>query len=125
MPLKYMPPSVVFLTGCQDEQNQVITVTSISPRSVRHWQRVILWKGRRSWRTRHEGGERSFLTYRNKSKVSTRAYDVALSVTFSSLCLPRTLQKSFQLLHTCVEGFHWHISTCVPEMPESQLSRLT
>lgn len=124
MPLKYVPPSVACLTGCQDKQNQVITLTSISPKSVRHWQRVMLGKGRRGWRSRQEGGEKSFLTYRNKSKVSTRACDVVLSVTFSSLRLPRALRKSLQLLHTRVEGFHWHISTRVPEMPESQLSRL-
>lgn len=124
MPLKYVPPSVAYRIGCQDKQNQVITLTSISAESVRHWQRVMLGKGRRGWRYKQEGGKKSFITFRNKSKVSTSAWDAVLSMTFSSLCLPRALRKSLQLLHTRVEGFHWHIGMRVLEMPESRLSRL-
>lgn len=124
MPLKYVPPRVAYFIGCQDKQNQVITLTSISAESVRHWQRVMLGKGRRGWRYKQEGGKKSFITFRNKSKVSTSVWDAVLSMTFSSLCLPRALRKSLQLLHTRVEGFHWHISTRVLEMPESRLSRL-
>lgn len=112
-----MPPCMEFLSGCQDKQNQVITLTSISPKSLRHWQGVILGKGRRCCRGRWEGGEKSLTISKNQSKVSMRVCATVLSVTFSSLFLPRALQKSFQLLHTQVEGSHWHISTRVPEMP--------
>lgn len=124
VPLKHMPPSVEFLSGCQDKQNQAITLTSTSLKCVRHWQGVTLGKERRCYRRRQEGGEKSVIINRNKSTVSTRAFGIVLSVTFSSLRLPRALQKSFWLLHTRVEGFHWHISTRVLEMPESQLSTL-
>lgn len=53
-----------------NKQNQVITLTSISPKSVRYWQRVMLGKERRSCRHRQEGGEKSSLTYRKKSSLN-------------------------------------------------------
>lgn len=49
---------------------QVITLTSISTRTVRYWQRVMLGKERRSWGHRQEGGEKSFLTYRKKCSLN-------------------------------------------------------
>lgn len=99
-----------------NKQNQVITLTSISPKSDRYWQRGMLGKDRRSWRhSRKEG--RSLPLHTEKKAASIRARDVVLSVIFSSLHLPKALQKSGQSLCTRVEGSHWHISTCVPDMP--------
>lgn len=113
--IKYVPPCMAFLMACH-----IITLTSIAPKSDRNWQRVMLGKERRSWGHRQEGGEKSFLKYRKKSSLNQSSWCCSFC---SSLHLPKALQKSLQSC-TRVEGSHWLIRMCMPDMPESQLSRL-